>query len=182
MWTDFLFLMRFRRFGFCASLIALLSACASDKPFDGTDGLGVTSSQQLYDFMVAQSVANKRARDIVQVCLPLQLNRAAIRQRNALLSDEMERLGEEDPQVLREFAERMGIPIDNDSDFASQTSNSRPTALALTQLNSGMLADFGGSVLLQLALAPPSASCADGAREIDGGTLVGSFLMPVGGG
>jgi hypothetical protein len=50
----------------------------------------------------------------------------------------------------------------------------------MTGLNDGMLADFGGSLLLRLAVAPSSKNCADGVREINGGTLVGSFLKPVG--
>ena len=179
MWMVSLFLMRFRRVGFCASLIAFVSACASGTSVTNSDGFRATSSQQLYEFMLSQSVANKRARDIASACSGLSLNRVAIAQRNTVLNNELDRLEKDDPEVLLEFADRMGLPADRNADTTSQTGSSRPTVLAMTELNSRMLADFGGSLLLRLAVAQPSQSCADGAREIDGATLTGSFLKPV---
>ncbi|MEO9865686.1 MAG: hypothetical protein ABJO29_06555 [Yoonia sp.] len=134
----------------------------------------------MYDFMLDQSVASKRARDIVRACLPLQLDRAAIARRNDIRTNEMARLEQDDPQVLLDFADRMGIPVEANSRIANRTGTRNPTALAMTGLNSGMLADFGGSVLLRLAVSPSSDSCSDGAREMDNGTLVGSFLKRVG--
>lgn len=174
-----LFLMSIREMRRTIAGMMMLTACAPSNEILGSETLQLTSAEQAINLMVAEGVANRRALQIVRACEPLQLDRAAIRQHKQTVRAAIDRLIEENPDAAFELAEKMGLPVDQRRSQKSTLVLDENVTKESTSLNSRLLADFGGRVLVASAAAPSSESCADGAREIDGGTLVGSFLKPV---
>lgn len=178
-----LFLMRFRRKFVGSALAVAVSACAPTNAVLDAENFRIASTEQAIQMMVADAVANERARQIVRACLPLQLDRAAMSQHRDVLQDAIDAYIDNNPEAAFEMAELMGLPADRarvrKSASPDVNLNNGEIVKATSILNPRLLANFGGRVLVARAAAPSSENCADGAREMDQGTLVGSFLKPV---